>query len=201
MDKAQTRVNEINADISRYYSQISSYRKSITWWYNWYKRQHWTKRAGAYAKYLSRKAYYNGLIAVRYSAIASAKVAKGVATVTLTAAKGALELAKGAVNLAPVDADPRVASLFVVRDSALVTLNGLQSLMPEIPRIPGTVNWTAGFVLADGKVTPENRTEYCYEDQCTQIKGGTYDAKTGEACIDLPELGLNNVCITVGRQT
>ncbi len=200
VDAAKAEVNRLNRLISTYRSQISSYKRSISSWYRWYKRQPWHKKAKAYARYLSKKAYYNGLIASRYAAIAGITATREVAQAGLNIAQASLTVAAGAIDVTPVDLDPRVAPLVVSRDVALATLNGLQKLMPEIPSIHGTITWTNGFRIEGGSLTPESRAEYCHEGTCTEIRGGSYEPEAGRACIDLPELGYSNVCIAVPKQ-
>ena len=183
---AQTRVNGINRQIAVHESRIRSYKAKISSWYRWYKRKPWYKRAGAYATYLAKRSYYTGLIGAQYTAIGAQKALRATATGALTVAKLALTGAQTAVAKTPIDLDPRVAPLVATRDVSLALLNGLQSAMPEIPEIPGTIEATAGFRIEGGSLMSESRAMYCDNGSCTEIKGGTYDRKAGRACITLP---------------
>jgi hypothetical protein len=200
VDAAQAEVNKINYQISKHYANINYYKGRIGSWYRWYQKQPWYKKAGAYATYLAKKAYYSALIGAEYTAIGAEKVALAVATVALDAAKGALTVAKAAVVTTPVDLDPRVGPLVVARDVALATLNALQDAMPEIPDIPGTIQATVGVRIDDSGLTSEARATYCQDGRCYEIRGGTWDRKAGRACITLPTEGNRRVCTVVPNE-
>lgn len=197
---AQSEVNRLGALVARYHRDISYYKGRIGSWYRWYRKQPWYKRASAYARYLSMRVYYNGLIASRYAAIGGVATARGVATLALNVAHGTVATARAAVVVTPIDLDPRVGPLVVSRDAALGILNGLQAAMPEIPSIPGTIQATMGFRLNDAGLVPETRAEYCDGGKCIEIRGGTYDADKGLACITLPTAGEARICTAVPPQ-
>ena len=200
VNAAQAEVNKLNSQIAKHNSNIKYYKGRISSWYRWYKKQPWYKKAGAYAKYLSKKAYYNGLIAAQYSAIGAIKATLLVANAALDTAKFTLKTFQAAVDLTPIDLDPRIAPLVVSRDVALATLNAIQDAMPEIPDIPGTIEATAGFRIDGNGLTPESRALYCDNGSCIEIKGGTYDKKKGQACITLPTQNNARVCTAIPKE-
>jgi hypothetical protein len=197
VDWAQAQVNKINYEISRHYSNINYYKGRIKSWYNWYKKQPWYKKPGAYATYLAKAAYYNSLIGAQYAAIGAEKAALAVATAALDVAKGVLETAKAALVITPVDLDPRIGPVIIARDVALGVLNALQQAMPEIPDIPGTIRATAGFRFDASGMTPETRATYCDGGSCIEIRGGSYDRAAGRACITLPTMDERRVCTAI----
>ena len=197
VDAAQSYVNRINYQISRHYSNISYYNGRIGSWYRWYKKQPWYKKAGAYATYLAKKAYYKGLIAAQYTAIGAQRAALAVATAALDIARGTLQIARDALDITPIDLDPRVGPVILARDVALGVLNALQDAMPEIPDIPGTIHATAGFRIDGSGLTSESRATYCDNGQCIEIRGGSYDRDAGRACITLPTADNRRVCTAI----
>ncbi len=197
VDWAQAQVNKINYQISRHYSNISYYKGRIKSWYNWYKKQPWYKKPGAYATYLAKAAYYNGLIGAQYVAIGAEKAALAVATAALDVAKGVLQVARAALVVTPIDLDPRIGPVVIARDVALAALNALQQAMPEIPDIPGTIEASAGFRFDASGMTPESRATYCDNGSCIEIRGGSYDRDAGRACITLPTMDGRRVCTAI----
>jgi hypothetical protein len=197
VDAAQAEVNKLNSRIAKHYSNIRYYKGRIGSWYRWYKKQPWYKRATAWATYTAKKAYYNGLIGAQYAAIGGIKVALVAANGALEAAKLTLKGYAAVVTGTPIDLDPRIAPVVAARDVALATLNAIQSTMPEIPEIPGTIQATAGFRIDGSGLTPETRAQYCDNGSCIDIKGGSYDAKAGKACITLPTQGNTRVCTAI----
>ncbi|MEM7097939.1 MAG: hypothetical protein AAF541_06720 [Pseudomonadota bacterium] len=201
LSAAQAEVNRLNALITKYNKDIAYYKGRIGSWYRWYRKQPWYKRAKAYSRYLSKKAYYNGLIASRKVAIAGVNTAKGAATFAVSVASASVNVARAAVVTTPIDLDPRVGPVIVARDVALASLNALQSIMPEIPTIPGTIQATAGYRVNGSGLVPEARAEYCSDQDCTEIRDGFYDESAGRACINLPEEGNPQVCTAIPEQT
>lgn len=200
VNAAQSKVNSLNAQIRKHYSNISYYKGRIGSWYRWYKKQPWYKRAGAYATYVAKKAYYNGLIAAQYTAIGGLKVTLAAANTALNAAKAILQGYIAVVDATPIDLDPRIAPLVAARDVALAALNALQDAMPEIPEIPGTIEATAGFRIDGSGLTPEARAQYCDNGSCIDIKAGSYDSKSGRACITLPTQNNARICTVVPKE-
>ena len=201
VNAAQAEVNSINNQISQRYGNISYYKGRISYWYRWYQNQPWYKKATAYATYLSKKAYYNALIAAEYTAIGALEAARAVATAALDVARAVLQTAIDALDVTPIDLDPRVGPVILARDVALAVLNSLQEAMPEIPEIPGTIEATAGFRIDGNGLTAESRATYCENGECTEIRGGTYDRAAGRACITLPNAGNERVCTAIPSET
>mgnify|MGYP000052283281 CR=1 FL=1 len=132
---AQNKVSQIQSAINYQYALIKTYRKQITYKYNWYKSQPWYKKTWAWGVYSAYKTYKYGQISVAYTAIAALNTSKVVAVAALEVAKYALQLLEAATESLAVELDAKVASLIVSKESANLLLFAAEEVLKRIPVI------------------------------------------------------------------
>lgn len=132
---AQAAVDGIQRDIDINHSLIRKRRSEINWWYRWQAGRPWWEQPGAWFRYLGEAAWRETEIAGRYAAIGTLEASKAVAWATLEAAKATLRGLEELSENFPIDADPRVAGLFVARDAAYVALEVAEQFLANVPRI------------------------------------------------------------------
>ena len=125
---AQNKVNSLNSTISSYQSNLKTCNqtKRICIWRNIWTGKcetrktvpNLTKRAQCAAE----NAYWAGRIAAKTTEL-------GVATGALQAARSSLAILQEGLEQLPIDLDPRVASLIVGRETALLTLQVTQDAL------------------------------------------------------------------------
>lgn len=196
---AQAEVASLKAGISAHYSRIASNNRSIAYYKGRCTSASWYNKASRCATYAAKRAYYTARNAAEYAAIAAKEASLLIANTALEIAMAAVAAAEAAVVTTPIDLDPRVAPVLASYLVAKASLDALLKLMPEIPSIPGELKATFGFRLAGARLTPETRAEYCEGDSCVTLKAGSYDQRTGLACVNLPGLGNARVCALVPK--
>ena len=197
VDYAQDQVDSIQSSIDYNYKRISVRKAEIKSWKRWYDNLAWYDKTWGWAKYSYEAGWRNTEIAGRYTAIGTLEISLATARLALDAAKLTLRGVQELLVLTPIDLDPRVGSQILARDAALLVLNGLQSAMPEIPHLDGTIKATVGFLINRSGLSAQTRAEYCEAGSCIEIKDGSYDSKKGRACITIPGPVEKRVCTLV----
>ncbi len=153
---AQREVNKLNGSIAAEYRAINKQRANIDSWYRWYQKGYWYQKAGRWISYTAEKAWRSADIARRYVTIGALRVAQGVAIGALEVAKFALEGIKQGINVTPIDLDPRLAALFIARDTANVALEVAKQPFELFPTIDADIeakmNLQLGVSGVSGKV-------------------------------------------------
>ncbi len=183
---AQGKVNGLNSSISAQYRSINSHKARISARYRWYKQAKWHQKAGRYASYAAEKSWRSAAIARHHATIVTLKAAKVVANGALEASKLALEGVKQGMVLTPIDLDPRVAALFVARDTATVALEIAKKPFQLVPPIDASI---------EGQIEMELGIDGIGGTVSASVNG--YPALTGElafvprlsACINVPNFG------------
>ncbi len=196
---AQAEVASLKSSINSHYARIASNNSSIAYYKSRCSNAKWYNKASRCATYAAKRAYYTARNAAEYAAIAAKEASLLIANVALEIAQAAVAAAEAAVITTPVDLDPRVAPVLASYLVAKASLDAVLKLMPEIPSIPGELKATFGFRLAGARLKPETRAEYCEGGSCVTLKAGSYDQRTGLACVTLPGLGNARVCALVPK--
>ena len=114
---------------------ISTRRSQIRSWYNWYKAAKWYQKASRYAKYVYEKTWREADIAARYVKIGSYEASIAVANLSLDAAQLVLSGLEAGAVYTPIDLDPRVSSLIVAKETALLALKVAELPFANVPVI------------------------------------------------------------------
>ena len=179
---AQSKVNSISSSISAQYRSINSHKSRIASKYRWYRAAKWYQRASRYASYAAEKSWRSADIARRYATIGTLNAAKAVANTALETAKLAVEGIRQALVLTPIDLDPRVAALFIARDTANLALEVAKKPFELVPPIDASVS---------GQIEMELGIKGIGGTVSATVNG--YPALTGKLAF-LPQL---SACVTV----
>jgi len=133
VNSAKSAVSSLDSKIAANYRNIRSWNSQICSMYRWYKRQKWYKKSWAWGVYAGYKAYRKGRIAAANVAIAALKASKVIATGALNVAIGTLQGIQAGMDLFPIDADPRVATLIVGLDTSEFFLRQAEVVLGAIP--------------------------------------------------------------------
>ena len=186
---AQNEVNKINNSIAAENRAINKQRANINSWYRWYQQGYWYQKPGRWIRYTAEKTWRSADIARRYVTIGALRVAQGVAIGALEVAKLALEGIKQGINVTPVDLDPRLAALFIARDTANVALEIAKKPFELFPTIDADIEAKMDLQLGVSGVSGKVKASVAGQP----LLGGSVSIlPKPNLCITLPVIG--DVC-------
>ncbi|MFK7891100.1 MAG: hypothetical protein AB8B63_09835 [Granulosicoccus sp.] len=186
---AQNSVNRINSSINSHYRSINTHKARIASKYRWYKAAKWHQKASRYASYAAEKSWRSADIARRHVTIGTLKASKAIAIVALDAAKLVLQGVSQGLVLTPIDLDPRLAALFVARDSASLALDIAKEPFKLIPPIDASIE---GQIEMEFGVNGIGGTVSASVDGFSVLTGELVFVPHLSACIAVPTFG--NAC-------
>ncbi|MGI9332144.1 MAG: hypothetical protein ACR2RL_03215 [Gammaproteobacteria bacterium] len=136
---ARNKVAGIQSSINYHHSRIRSYNSAISAKYRWYKRQKWYNKPWAWGVYVGYRAGKSAQIGAAYAAIAGLETAKATAQSALRIAEAVLYATEQAMDLTPIDLDPRVAGPLAAKEIALAALKVAEAALPPLPVINADV--------------------------------------------------------------
>lgn len=147
VDAAQDVVASLQGSIAYHYGMIATYQSQISWWYNWAYAQPWYNQAWAWTVYAGEVGWRNVEIAGHNASITTLSAAQLVATAALDVAEAGLGAAEQLLDTFPIEQDPRVVALLVVRDVAHVALNVAEAALDALPKLPDSLLAEMSFSL------------------------------------------------------
>ncbi|MFK7992886.1 MAG: hypothetical protein AB8B87_02030 [Granulosicoccus sp.] len=186
---AQSAVNSLNSRIAAEYRAINSHKSRISSKYRWYKQAKWHQRASRYASYAAEKSWRSADIARRYATIGALKGSLAVANIALNTAKSVLKGIEQAIDVTPIDLDPKVAALIVAKETALQALELARLPFRDVPFINASVSGDITLTLSLKGISG---TVQANAGGASLLKGTIAFNPVPQACISVPTFG--NAC-------
>ena len=184
---AQREVDKLQSSINANHKHIRTRKSQIASWKRWYKKLAWYKKSWGWAKLGAEIAWRSADIGRRYATIAGLEAAKGIARGTLELAKLTLRGLEETSKVFPIDADPRVAALFVVRDGAWLAIEAAELVLDGFPRIDGNaVDASITLYVGPAGIQGDVQASVAGLDL---VHGWVDLSRDPEACIEIAVLG------------
>jgi hypothetical protein len=133
----QREVDRIQSLINANNSRISRLRAEIADWNRWYRGLPGWRKVIEAARYAAEVARREAEIVALQAANTGLQASLAVARAALEVARRALAALAAAINVIPVDLDPRVAALIVARELAVAVLRVAEAALGAFPELHG----------------------------------------------------------------
>lgn len=184
---AQKQVDRLNFNITSQRNMINKRKAEIKRWYKWYKQAKWYQKASRYSIYVYEKSWRSADIASRETTILAHKAALAVAKASLDATRLTLHGLVEATVITPIDLDPKVASVIVAKEAAVLTLEMAKAPFENVPVIDHDF---AAHIKAILDRHGLRGTVSANFDGYNALSGRLELSGTPKACIDFPGIGV-----------